>query len=82
METYAPSDLLFEKGKGSWLYSNNGEKYVGTYKDIRRNGHGTYPSHDGVRYVGEWRDGQPWKGEVYLKNGNIIRIIENGDEEL
>ena len=28
METYAPSDLLFEKGSGSWLYSNNGEKYL------------------------------------------------------
>ena len=68
-------------GQGTFT-SNNGEKYVGTYKDNRRNGYGTYTSPDGVRYVGEWNGGQPWNGKVYLKKGNIIRIIVNGEEEL
>ena len=68
-------------GQGTFT-SYNGEKYVGTYKDNRRNGHGTYTSPDGVRYVGEWNGGQPWNGKVYLKKGNIIRIIVNGEEEL
>ena len=28
MTTYARSDLSFTKGKGSWLYTNSGKKYL------------------------------------------------------
>ena len=28
MNTYAPSDLTFEKGEGSWLFTNNGDRYL------------------------------------------------------
>jgi hypothetical protein len=34
----------------------NGEKYVGEYKDDKRNGQGTYTFNNGNEYVGEWRD--------------------------
>ena len=28
MNTYSPSDLTFEKGEGSWLFTNNGDRYL------------------------------------------------------
>ena len=28
MQTYAPSDLTFEKGDGSWLFTKNGDEYL------------------------------------------------------
>ena len=34
----------------------NGSKYVGEYKDDKRNGHGTLTFADGDKYVGEWKD--------------------------
>ena len=34
------------------------EKYVGEYKDGKRNGQGTYTFPDGRKFVGEWKDGK------------------------
>jgi len=42
------------------------------------NGQGTYISHDGRKYEGEWKDGREWNGTGYDKNGNIIGKWANG----
>ena len=34
------------------------EKYVGEYKDGKRNGQGTFTYPDGEKYVGEFKDGE------------------------
>jgi hypothetical protein len=39
------------------IYSNR-DKYVGEWKDGRKNGQGTYTYSDGGTYVGEFKDGQ------------------------
>jgi len=36
----------------------NGEKFVGEYRDDKRNGKGTYTFPSGEKYVGEYRDGK------------------------
>jgi len=36
----------------------NGGKYVGGWKDGRRNGQGTFTLPDGGTYVGGWKDGK------------------------
>ena len=28
MNTYSPSDLIFESGQGSWLFEKNGDRYL------------------------------------------------------
>ena len=28
MSTYSPSDLIFERGQGSWLFEKNGDRYL------------------------------------------------------
>lgn len=38
--------------------SASGNKYVGEWKDGKRNGQGTYTFASGGKYVGEWKDGQ------------------------
>ena len=40
-------------GTATWP---DGEKYVGEYKDNKKNGKGTYTWPDGRKYVGEWKD--------------------------
>ncbi|MCZ4280991.1 aspartate aminotransferase family protein [Kiloniella laminariae] len=34
MATYSPPDIAFEKGEGSWLYANDGRKYLDFYSGI------------------------------------------------
>ncbi len=63
---------------GTYTYAN-GNKYVGEYKDGKRNGQGTYTFANGNKYVGEFKDdiynGQgtyffladdQWKGDKYV----------------
>ncbi len=43
-------------GYGTYTYANGG-KYVGEFKDGKRNGQGTFISADGKnKYVGEWKN--------------------------
>jgi len=41
---------------GTFVYAN-GDKYVGMFKDGRRQGQGTFTSDKGEKYVGEFREG-------------------------
>ncbi|MFL2813150.1 MAG: hypothetical protein ACJ0BU_00115 [Candidatus Puniceispirillales bacterium] len=66
---------------GTYTYSN-GDKYVGEWKDDKRNGQGTYIyAGENYRVVGEWRDNK-LNGEAieYNKDRTINRqgIYKNG----
>ena len=44
-------------GQGTITYPN-GRKYVGGWKNDKRNGQGTETFPDGHKYVGEWKNGE------------------------
>ena len=50
----------------------NGDKYVGEFKNGNRNGQGTYTFSNGDIYVGEWKDGK--------QNGQGTYTYSNGDK--
>jgi len=56
-----------------------GEKYVGEWKNGKKNGQGTYTFYYGRKYVGEFMDGKRWKGTMYYKDGKIKNIYVNGE---
>ena len=47
-------------------------------KDGKKHGQGTYTFPDGIKYVGEFRDGKPWNGTAYDKYGNAIATVSDG----
>ena len=49
-------DYIIE-GLGTYT-SPDGRKYVGEWKDGKRNGQGTFTLPDGEKYVGKWKDGK------------------------
>ena len=42
------------------------------------NGKGTYTNPDGSKYIGEFKDGNPWNGTIYDKDRNIKGKYVNG----
>jgi len=60
----------------------DGTKYVGQYRDDKRNGQGTYTFADGRKYVGEFRDDKrDGQGSLFSPDGPLIQngIWLNGD---
>ena len=47
-------------------------------RNWKYHGQGTFTWSDGDKYVGEYKDGKPWNGNMYNKNGIIYGIIVNG----
>src|SRR6056300_865372 len=57
-------------GKGTFTFPN-GSKYVGEYKNGKRDGKGTMTLPDGFKYVGEFKDGKMHgKGTYTLPGGS------------
>ena len=60
----------------------DGLKFVGEYKDGKRNGLGTlYSKYNGefrTGIKGEWKDGYNWNIKIYNPEGEIIGKYENG----
>ena len=52
--------------------------YEGEWKHGFPNGQGTETYPNGGKYVGELKNGKPWNGTEYDKNGNIIGTVVNG----
>ena len=52
--------------------SDNGDKYVGEWKDGKGHGQGTYTYASGDKYVGEHKDGK--------KHGQGTYTLANGDK--
>ena len=53
--------------------SDNGEKYVGEWKDDKRHGQGTNTWASGEKYVGEFKDGK--------RHGQGTNTLANGTKE-
>ena len=69
--------VLFDEIR--FIISPNGVwKYVGKWKDGKKNGQGTYTSFDGRKYVGEFKGEKEWNGIYYDKTGNIEYKKVNG----
>ena len=63
-----------EHGYGTFVW-NNGDKYVGYFKNRLFNGQGTYYYANGNKYVGSWVDDKKsGKGTMYFANGFIYII--------
>src|SRR6516225_8483883 len=63
-----PSGYVWDKCIGTYTFPD-GRKYVGEYRDNKRNGKGTYTWPDG-KYVGEYRDGKEnGRGTLTLPDG-------------
>jgi len=59
-----------EHGHGTFVW-NNGDEYVGEWRNGEKHGHGVHYFSDGERYDGEWRDGKKHgHGIYYYSNGN------------
>ena len=75
-----PEDGCFdvkEDGQCNWIYIDEAvsveERKAGT-RTVQR----TYTWSDGRRYVGEWKNGNPWLGIEYDKDGNVTAIYVEG----
>ena len=65
---------------GTYTFTG-GEKYVGEFKDDKRNGQGTYTYASGSKYVGEWRDSkQHGQGTYTYADGTEERGYNMNDE--
>jgi hypothetical protein len=58
-----------ENGKGSKTFPD-GTKYVGEFKNGRREGQGTYTFANGNKYIGEWEDFAAVGGWYYWPGGH------------
>ena len=66
-----------EDGQCNWIYIN-GAVYVEERKAGRTIGQRTYTWSDRRKYAGEWKDGNPWLGIEYDKDGNVTAIYLEG----
>jgi len=55
-------------------------KYQGNVKNGKPDGLGILITTYGNKYVGEFKDGEPWNGTGYYKKGNIQVKFVNGKE--
>lgn len=86
-------DIVKGIPNGQGIETLNEFKYVGQYKDGKKNGQGTFNFSNGSKYVGEWKDGErhgqgtytypdgeKWIGEFRDgKDWNTITYDKNGN---
>ena len=75
-----PEDGCFdvkEDGQCNWIYIDEAV-YVEERKAGTKNGQRTYTWSDERKYVGEWKNGNPWLGIEYDKDGNVTAIYVEG----
>ena len=75
-----PEDGCFdvkEDGQCNWFYIDEAV-YVEERKAGTKNGQRTYTWSDERKYVGEWKNGNPWLGIEYDKDGNVTAIYVEG----
>ena len=75
-----PEDGCFdvkEDGQCNWIYIGEAV-YVEERKAGTKNGQRTYTWSDERKYVGEWKNGNPWLGIEYDKDGNVTAIYVEG----
>ena len=59
-------------GEGTLQNHRDGTTYMGFFKDGEKNGQGscTYPN--GNRFIGEWYNNRPYKGELLMRSGERL----------
>ena len=67
-----PSSGYFDNCYGSWAY-DNGDKYVGEYKDGQKHGQGTVTFASGNKYTGDWKED--------MRNGLGTNTWANGSSD-
>lgn len=81
-----PSDAsVWNRCIGTYTFFD-GRRYIGEFRDDKRNGQGTYTWRSGWKFVGEWKDGKPngqgtvtWPdGTRYIGEFPISRGKERG----
>ena len=77
-----PASGYFDNCFGTYTY-DEGDKYVGEWKDDKMHGHGAYtfgPGElQGDKYIGEWEHGKPWQGVEYSSSGKVKGTYSNGE---
>ncbi len=63
-------------GQGNWTHPNG--EYVGEWKNGIIHGQGIFTSYAGRKYIGQWKDGNPWHGNVYDENGVVVAFYLEG----
>ena len=63
-------------GQGIWTHPNG--EYVGEWKNGITHGQGIFTSYAGRKYIGQWKDGNPWHGNVYDENGVVVAFYLEG----
>ena len=74
-----PSSGYFDNCFGSLTFAS-GNKYVGEWKDDKKNGQGTETLADGSKYVGEYKDGR-WNGQGtynYVRGAEYVGEWKDG----
>ena len=51
---------------------------MGEWKDGKYHGQGTFTFKGGSKFVGEWKNGNKWKGIEYGATENILATFLNG----
>lgn len=65
-------DVRWHNCQGVFIWSN-GEKYVGEFRDDKRNGQGVFTWPNGEKYVGEFRDNKRnGSGTRYSTDGSVL----------
>ena len=73
-ENFSEGNIFFQRNlvfrwKGIMTFPG-GIKYVGEFRDGKRNGQGTMTLPDGTKYVGEFRDNAPYRqGTITFPDG-------------
>jgi len=78
--------LYHSRRNGDWEWYKSGNekedgKYEGELENGLPNGQGKIEYGEGLtglKYVGEWKDGETWNGTTYFSDGEILDTIVNG----
>ena len=74
-----------KNGHGTEIYTHPDDPdlsstYVGEFKDDEYHGQGTHIWLDGIKYVGEFKEGERWEGVVYNEDGDVLSTWSKGGE--
>ena len=73
-------NYIDEKIKNRWKTFKfpDGRIFAGEFNDGKRNGQGIITMTDGGKFLGKWKEDNPWNLTQQNNNGNILRKIVNG----
>ena len=72
------SSGVFHNCFGAFTF-DDGDKYVGEWKEDQMHGHGVYTWANGEKYIGEFRDGRNTYGVQYSALGRLQGTFSNGE---